>query len=133
MGFQSVSSIQINKNKTKKLVENVLITYSKLIHKIKLKQVCKQFDSSFLQDKIKVGEQLRTVEEFLKQMDIIFSALSEKQKSIIAERYIKNSGDTLDCDVLDLVDLSQSTYYREKLKAILVIAELLNIAVYEQI
>ena len=133
MGFQSVSSIQLNKNKTKKLVENVLITYSKLIHKIKLKQVCQQFDSSFLQDKIKVGEQLRTVEEFLKQMDIIFSALSEKQKSIIAERYIKNSGNTLDCDVLDSVDLSQSTYYREKLKAILVIAELLNIAVYEQI
>ena len=133
MGFQNVSSIQLDKNKTKKLVESVLFTYSKIIHKIKLNQVCRQFDKSFLKHPIQVGEHLKTVEEFLKQMDIVFNALSDKQKRIISERYIKNNGNTLDCDVLDLVDLSQSTYYREKLKAILVIADLLNMNVYRRI
>lgn len=129
MDIQQHTSKNVNKVKTKQIVEKVLKEYGKLLFKFSKGKCISEIDC----DKhIEIDKAQWTIEDFLTNMDLIFNALTTKQKLIILERYVKNEGNNLDCDVLDLTYLSERTYYREKLNAILFISDLLNITIYNE-
>lgn len=122
------SEKSIDKTKTKKIVEAILLKYAEIVEKLRENE----FSKSDLKSKCLFLKSYEFfVEDIIKNMNIVFESLSKNQQFIISERYIRNSGNTLDCDVLDTINISERTYYREKHKAILAIAEVFDVFIYK--
>lgn len=120
----------IDKTKTKKIVEMLLLRYSEIVDQIRNKE----FKKEYLKNKccLNLGFEF-FIEDIINKMNIVLEALNVTQRFIISERYLRNFGNNLDGEVLDVIEISERTYYREKHKAILTIAEVFNVFVYKNI
>lgn len=126
-----MEDLQLDKMATKKKVESVLGSYGQVAKKVKILKAVDSDVNTYLKTVVTVGIEEMTVKSFLAKMNVIFETLKEEQQKIIAEKYIKSYGDKLDCDILDELNIPERTYYRYKMQAILIFADLLNLNQYK--